>query len=105
MAKYYKRPNKQIQMRSGNGRFRKATGADFGIGVCENEGCRSLTMRVYDGPEDDPMPDPRLFRQRCFTCEPETEVELEAERAREEALKGQKSGLVQMLENAAKAVG
>jgi len=104
MARAYKRRNKSIQMRSGNGRFRKATGADFGIDVCQNEGCRSLTRRVYDGPEDDPMPDPRLFRQRCFTCEPKTEAELEAERARKEALAGQKSGLVKMLEDAAMAV-
>jgi len=105
MARAYKRSNKSIQMRSGNGRFRRATGADFGIGVCENEGCRSLTVRVYDGDPNDPMPDPRLFRQRCFTCEPKTEAELEAERDREEALKGQKSGLVKMLEDAAKAIG
>ncbi len=104
MAKSYKARNKRIIMRGGNGRFRRATGADFGIGACPNEGCRSLTRRVYDGPENDPMPDPRLFRQRCFTCEPKTEAELEAERAKEEALKGQKSGLVQMLEDAAKAI-
>lgn len=101
MARAYKRSNKSIQMRSGNGRFRKATGADFGIGVCPNEGCNRLTLRVYDGDPNDPMPDPRLFRQRCYGCEPKTEAELEVERAREEALKGQKSGFMQMLEDAA----
>lgn len=102
--KHYKAQNKRIIMRSDGGRFCRTTFADFGIGICPNKGCNHLTVEVYDGDPNDPMPDPRKFRQRCYHCEPETEAELEAKRAREAALKSQKSGFVRMLEDAAVSV-
>ncbi len=72
MTEKYK--NKRGVMRSGNGQYRKATGADFGIGgACPN--CRHLLLRHYDGDPQDSLIDPRKFRYRCFTCEPETEAE------------------------------
>jgi len=59
--------NKRQMLRSG-GRFRKAQGSDLGImGVCPI--CNHFLLRVYDGPMDG-TPDPRAFRNRCFTCEP-----------------------------------
>lgn len=74
MPRSYKAPNKRIIPRSGNGRFRKTTMADFGIGgICQK--CRHLLVHHYDGDENDPMIDPRKFRYRCFTCEPMTEKE------------------------------
>lgn len=48
--------------------------SDLGIGgVCEN--CNHLLLRHYDGDPREAFPDPRKFRNRCFTCEPLTEVE------------------------------
>ena len=59
-----------------SGRFARLTAADVGIGgACPN--CRHLLIRVYEG--DPNNIDPRCFRYRCFTCEPKTEQELEAE--------------------------
>jgi len=67
-------PNKRQFMRTGGGQFRKATGYDFGIGgVCPT--CGHLLLSHYDGDPRDAFPDPRNFRFRCFTCEPETEAE------------------------------
>ena len=67
--------NKRVMLRSG-GKFRKAVPADMGIGgVCPV--CRHLLLQHYDG-EDTQHPDPRLFRYRCFTCEPLTEAEKKA---------------------------
>ncbi len=61
--------NKRMMFRQ-RGKFRKATPADLGIGgVCPI--CRSLLLRYYDGARNDPNPDPRRFRYRCFTCEPD----------------------------------
>lgn len=61
--------NKRVLLRRG-GQFRKATMEDVGIGgVCPT--CCHLLIRVYDGDPDDPNPDPRRFRNRCYTCEPE----------------------------------
>jgi hypothetical protein len=37
MARSYKRSNKSIQLRESNGRFKKATFADFGIEVCKRD--------------------------------------------------------------------
>ena len=80
MSKY---KNKRMMVRAGNGRFRQATGADFGIGgACPV--CRHLLLRHYDGDPNAEFIDPRLFRYRCFTCEPETEQEVEARKAKEE---------------------
>ena len=63
--------NKRILHRSAGGEFRAAQGSDVGImGVCPI--CRHFLLRVYDGPANDPNPDPRRFRNRCFTCEPES---------------------------------
>jgi hypothetical protein len=56
--------------RAGNGRFRKYTPQEFGIGdVCEE--CGHLLLRVYEGDSNSPFIDPHGFRYRCFTCEPE----------------------------------
>lgn len=63
--------NKRMMFRSG-GRFRKATMADVGLGSCSV--CGGITQRVYDGDPNDPFPDPRNFRFRCFSCEPEVEA-------------------------------
>src|SRR5512139_2515985 len=66
-------PNKRTRLRS-RGKFRKATPADVGIaGVCP--ACRHFLLSYYDGDPGDPFPDPRKFRARCFTCEPETTEE------------------------------
>lgn len=74
MSRSYKARNKRIIQRGRNGRFRKTTMADFGIGgVCET--CNHFMVRHYDGDESEPFIDPRLFRYRCFTCEPMTEEE------------------------------
>jgi len=63
--------NKRMMFRRG-GRFYKPTAEDFGIGgACPV--CRHLLIRVYEG--DPNNIDPRAFRYRCFTCEPETEEE------------------------------
>ena len=65
----YRYPNKRVVKRVG-GRFARITAEDVGIGgVCPT--CSHLLLRVYDGPKDDPHPDPRQFRYRCYTCEPE----------------------------------
>jgi len=66
--------NKRLHMRTAGGQFRQATGEDIGImGVCLV--CRHFLLRHYDGDPRDPNPDPRRFRNRCFTCEPETDTE------------------------------
>lgn len=101
---YYKASNKHVIMRASNGRFRRTTGADLGIGVCPVEGCTGLTSCVYEGNLNDPMPDPRKFRQRCWQCEPETEAEKAVKCAEIEAAREQKSGFVTMLENAARSI-
>src|SRR4051812_33422918 len=68
--------NKRVMRRGPGGKFRKATAEDVGImGVCPTPGCRHLLVRHYDGDPRDAFPDPRKFRNRCFTCEPETEAE------------------------------
>ncbi len=91
MARPYKTRSKRIIMRASNGRFRKTTGADFGIGVCPNEGCNHLTLEVFDRPGGFP-------RQRCFTCEPETDEEVKANIIK--AIK-KPSNFAKMIENAA----
>lgn len=74
MAKPYKARNKRIIQRSSNGRFRKTTFQDIGLmGICQT--CGHFLMRHYDGNPEDPMIDPRLFRNRCFTCEPRSPEE------------------------------
>jgi hypothetical protein len=66
----WKYPNKRLAFRTGGGQFRRATGEDFGIGgVCKT--CGHLLLRHYDGDPNESFPDPRRFRYRCFTCEPE----------------------------------
>ena len=65
--------NKRMMIRTGGGQFRKAVPADVGIGgVCPV--CRHFLLQHYDG-DDTQHPDPRLFRYRCFTCEPLTKAE------------------------------
>lgn len=65
----WKYPNKRFAFRSNDGRFRRATGKDLGIGgICPI--CKHLLMRHYDGDPQDTMIDPFKFRYRCFTCEP-----------------------------------
>ena len=66
--------NKRMHVRTAGGQFRKPTMQDVGIGgVCPT--CRHFLLRHYDGDPRDAHPDPRRFRYRCFTCEPETEAE------------------------------
>ena len=75
--------NKRMLIRKG-GRFAKATAADFGIGgACPT--CKHFLIRVYDGDPNASTIDPRLFRYRCFTCEPETEAEKQVREAKEAA--------------------
>lgn len=65
----YRYPNKRMVFRS-QGRFRKATAEDIGIGgVCPK--CNHFLLRHYDGDPDGPFVDPSKFRYRCFNCEPE----------------------------------
>jgi hypothetical protein len=76
--------NKRMMIRTSGGQFRKATGEDFGIGgTCPV--CRHFLLRHYDGDPKAPHIDPRLFRYRCFTCEPMTEAETAEAKAKEEA--------------------
>ena len=66
--------NKRMVNRTNGGQFRKAKMSDVGImGVCPT--CRHLLTRWYDGSQNDAHPDPRMFRNRCFTCEPITDTE------------------------------
>ena len=77
MPKSYKAPNKRIIMRNENGRFRKTTMKDFGVGgVCS---CGHLLVSHYNGDTRDDFIDPRKFIYRCFTCNPlnEDEVKLQ----------------------------
>jgi len=90
----YKMPNGTVVLRGVDGRFRRATGADFGVGVCSN--CQGLTVEFYDGDLNDRPCDPRKFRQRCYRCEPKTEL-------RAEQKPPKKSGFVQVLEDAAQS--
>jgi hypothetical protein len=72
-----KYPNKRMVIRKG-GRYAKLTAEDMGIGgACPV--CRHFLIRVYDGDPNNSFVDPRLFRYRCFTCEPKTEAEKQAE--------------------------
>ena len=67
-----------MRRRGPGGKFRAATLADIGVdGVCP--ACGHLLVRVYDGAANDPHPDPRKFRGRCFTCEPMTDAEQAAQ--------------------------
>ena len=73
MPKSYKAPNKRIIMRSGNGRFRRTTMEDFGVGgVCK---CSHLLVSHYNGDIRDDFIDPRKQVYRCFACEPLTDDE------------------------------
>lgn len=61
----YKRANGRIQGRAANGRFRKFTGEEFGIGVCPK--CQTLTTRPELSTTD--FIDPRDFNARvCANC-------------------------------------
>lgn len=97
-----KYPNKRMVVRSSNGQFKKLTFADVGIGVCEK--CQHLMVRHYDGRPDDPHPDPRLFKMRCFNCTPLTDEE-RAVLDEIEAKKPKSRGLAGMIEDAARSVG
>lgn len=80
MEKY---KNKRMVIRKG-GRYAKLTTADVGIGgACLL--CGHFLLRHYDGDPKAQFVDPRLFRYRCFTCEPETEQEKQANAAKVEA--------------------
>src|SRR3990170_4488756 len=66
--------NKRLHIRTTGGQFRKAQMSDVGIGgTCSI--CLHFLLRHYDGDPRDTTPDPRRFRYRCFTCEPETDQE------------------------------
>ena len=80
MARY---SNKRMLHRQG-GRFYKPTAADFGIGgFCKIH--HRMLLRVYVGDPTIGTPDPRLFRYRCFACEPETDAEKQEREAKEAA--------------------
>ena len=51
------------------GKFHKPTAAEYGLGTCQT--CSHITIRIYDGDQNDPHPDPRNFRQACPHCEPQ----------------------------------
>lgn len=71
--------NKRSLFRTANGRFRNVLMSDLGImGVCPN--CNHLLLRVYDGDKNEKFPDPRKFRNRCFTCEPDEDTKMETPR-------------------------
>ena len=94
--------NKRIAMRSGNGRFRKSKMSDVGLeGVCPV--CSHFLLRHYDGDERDPNPDPRKFRNRCFTCEPLTDEEKKL-KAEIEAAKPKQKGLIDLFREAENAI-
>ena len=87
--------NKRLHTRQSNGRFRKAQLSDVGIGgVCPQ--CRHFLLRHYDGDPRDTNPDPRRFRYRCFTCEPETDQE-KASRAEIESTRKKMPTLLEIL--------
>lgn len=66
---WLKATNGRLIPRSGDGRFRRFTGQDVGIGgVCPK--CDHLLLRHYDGDESQRPLDPAKWRYRCFTCEP-----------------------------------
>lgn len=98
---FYKATNKRIIPRGGNGRFRKTTMQDFGIGGACPE-CRHLLIQHYDGDPRTEFPDPRKFRYRCFTCEPLTEDELKL-KAEIEAAKPKTKSLFDILEDSIKS--
>jgi len=66
--------NKRTRVRGTGGKFRRVTFSDMGVsGVCPV--CHHLLVRYYDGdPKKKPI-DHRLFRARCYTCEPMTNTE------------------------------
>lgn len=71
MSKY---ANKRMHVRTAGGQFRKTRPEDVGIGgVCPT--CHHLLLRHYYGDPRSTCPDPRLFKYRCWTCEPESEAE------------------------------
>lgn len=97
---HYKAPNKRIISRAGNGRFRKSTMADFGIGgACPV--CRHFLIRHYEGDSREPFIDPRKFRYRCFSCEPLTKAEKKI-REEIEANKPKQKSLKELLEGITK---
>jgi len=88
MPRPYKTGSKRIINRSPNGRFRKTTMLDFGLGgFCDV--CGHIKIRHYDGNDSDPFIDPRLFRYRCFTCEPRNTEENQRHKA---AIEKEKEG-------------
>jgi hypothetical protein len=60
----YTHGNGRIQGRAGNGRFRRFTGEEFGIGVCPK--CQTLTTRP-ELPAVGPI-DPVDFNARVCVC-------------------------------------
>lgn len=76
-------PNKRNRFRR-HGKFAKANILDFGLSVCPK--CNHFMTRHYYGDPGDPFPDPRKFRPRCWTCEPETEEERTRREAYESTL-------------------
>ena len=101
MARSYKARNKRIISRSHNGRFRKTTMQDFGIGgFCET--CGHMMIRHYYGDPREAFPDPRKFRYRCFTCEPLT-VEEKKLQEEIEASRPKHKTIIEFMEDAIKS--
>ena len=64
--KFYKAHNKRLIARGGNGRFRKTTMRDVGMGRCEY--CNKLFMPDYSLAQDGLFVDPLLLRKIERTC-------------------------------------
>ncbi len=65
--------NKRLAFRGNGGKFRKATLADVGAGVCPT--CNHITVRHYNGDPRTEFPFPNLWVYRCFNCNPRTDAE------------------------------
>lgn len=66
MPKPYKARNKRIIQRAGNGKFRKTTLEDVGLGgVCPD--CQHFLFQEYFGKNPE-MPDPRELGYECHNC-------------------------------------
>ncbi len=75
--------------RTPTGRFKRTVLSDVGLGVCSR--CNGITRAHYYGDPRDEFIDPRNFKQRCFTCNPLTQTELELEKEIESSKPKQKT--------------
>ena len=69
MARPYKRSNKRLQLRRGNGKFRRGTLADIGMSLCKT--CEAIFAPNFDDAYDGSFIDPckmREIREKCPKC-------------------------------------